>query len=490
MTGLGAVAAWTSPLLVIAVVARVAGGSVEAPLFVLAVSAAPLLALLAVPGPRRTPSGLAATIGLLTVVCMLGAGFRAVADVGHALGLETGATLGSVVALVAVTTVWRDDHRVAATALVLGVGALLLALVMLAGAAALSPWAAWSRVASRGAFELGGRSEWTREGAQFPHLTTLTFTEPHRITAVADVVLRVTERDRATAERERRLAPGESLLLRPGDTLAIPAGARVRFEQGRRVPGAPPSGVTWADGAQAPRSRLFAWWAGLTLTLAGGALMIVRPLGPPSRASAVLGPATVLTLVLAAAGWGVYAVDAAPELSIGVPAASLLVRLAPVVADEPWRSRIVTAIALALLALFLGAAASLRRCVVDLVEAGSGGLGASSRRRVVEATTWVVMVGAAVAASRVIADGFTLLVHGSGLAAAVLIGPLLTIGESPAADRARARGALAGGLIFVIVAALGRWPALTGVTHDVARYPALVAAPCAWLVATFSRRAE
>ena len=490
MTGLGAVAAWTSPMLVVAVVARAAAGGIETPLFVLAVLAAPMLALLAKPRPRGARSGFVTTLSLVTVVCVLGAGFRVVADLGHVLGLEVGATLGSVVALVLVTTVWRDHHRVAATALVLGAAALLVALLIVGLAAAVTPWTAWSRVASRSAFALGERSEWTRDGARLPPSTTLTFVEPHRITAATDALVRVTEHDRVTSVRERRLAAGDSLQLRPGDTLEIPAGARLRFEPGRRVPGAPASGVTWADGAGAPRARLLSGWAGLTLTLIGGALMIVRPAAPLSRASAVWGPGVVFLVTLAATCWGVYAVDAAPELALEVPASSLLVRLAPVVADEPWRARILTAIVLALLAVFLGCAAGLRRCLVDLVAAGSPDLAESTRRRAVEAATWVAMVLAAAATSLVVRDPFALLLQGSGLAAAILLGPLLTMGDGVGVERARAKGALAGGLIFVVVAALARWPAAAGPLDALARYPALVAAPGAWLVANVSKSAQ
>ena len=486
MTGIGAVAAWASPVLVVAVVAHVSAGGLEAPLFVLAALAAPLLALLASPERRGTSSGFATTLGLVSVVCVLAAGFRAVADVGHVLGLETGATLGSALVLVLVTTVWRDHHRVAATALVLGAGALLVALVMLGASAAVSPWTAWSRVASRGAFELGERSEWTREGAQFPQLTTLTFTEPHKITAATDTLLRVTERDRTTTVRERRLAAGESLLVRPGDSLAIPAGARLRFEAGRRVPGAPPSGVVWADGEGVSRRRLLVWWVGLTLTLAGGALMIVRSVAAPSRASAVGGPAVMFTIVLASTCWGVYAIATAPELSLGVPTAALLVRLAPVVADEPWRSRILASIVLALLALFLASAAALRHSLVDLTTTDP----ASVRRRLVEAATWVVMVVVAAGVSPLAADGFTLLALGAGLATTVHLGPLLVRGQGPGVDSARAKGALVGAVIFVLLALLARWSGPLGLIGAVIQYPALVAAPTAWLVATLARGGE
>jgi hypothetical protein len=485
MTGIGAVAAWASPVLVVAVVAHVTAGGLEAPLFVLAALAAPLLALLASPERPVTSSGFATTLGLVSVVCVLGAGFRTVADVGQVLGLETGATVGAVLVLVLVTTVWRDHHRVAATALVVGWGALLVALVMLAGSAGVAPWTAWSRVASRGTFELGPRSEWTREGAQFGEPTTLTFTEPHRIVALSDAVVRVTERDRGTAVRDRKLAAGESLALRPGDSLAIPAGVRLRFEAGRRIPGAP-SGVAWADGTGVSRRRLSVWWVGLTLTLAGGALMIVRPVPSPSRASAVGGPAVVFTIVVAATCWGLYAIDTAPELTLGVPAAAQLVRLAPVVADEPWRSRILASIVLALLALFLAAAAALRHSLIDLTAAGT----TTVRRRLIEAAAWIVMVVAAAGTSLLATDGFTLLLHGAGLATAVLLGPLLVSGTGPTVDSARAKGALVGALIFVLLALLARWVGPLGLIGVVTQYPALLAAPAAWLVAILSRRGE
>ena len=95
MKGIGAVAAWMSPVLGVAVVARVTAGGVEAPLFVLAVLLAPLLALLAAEGPRPARSGFAFTIALAIVACALGAGFRAVTDLARVLGVEAGVSLGA-----------------------------------------------------------------------------------------------------------------------------------------------------------------------------------------------------------------------------------------------------------------------------------------------------------------------------------------------------------------------------------------------------------
>lgn len=489
MMGVGAVAAWTSPALVVAVVARVTAGGVEAPLFVLAVLAAPLLALLAEPGPRAAPSGFEFAIGLVTVACVLGAGFRAISDLGHVLGLETGAVLGSAVALVLVITVWSHPHRVAAVAVVLGAAGLVIAVGILGVAVGASPWAVWHRVASRSAFELGPRSAWTQGGAPFLEPITLRFTEPHQITAATAGVFRVTEHDRpAEVVREWRLASGESLMLRLGDTLSIPAGARVRFEPGKRVPGSPASGVAWADRPGTPRARLPAWWLGLTVTLAGGALMLVRPAGSLSPTAALLSPVTVLGVTLGAACWGVYAVDVAPEVSIGAPAAASLIHLVPVVADEPWRSRMLAAIVLALVALLLASAAALRQCLVDVGARGGGWVAATARRRVFGAATWSVVVVAAAAGSALAATGWSLLLWGAGLAAATLLGPLVATGGRPGFERARAKGVLAGGLLFVVLAASAHWLApLHGVLDVVGQYPALVAVPGAWLVATLAR---
>ena len=488
MTGLGAIAAWTSPALVVAVVARVTAGGIEAPLFILAVLAAPLLALLAEPGPRVAPSGFVSTIGLVTVACVLGAGFCTIADLGQVLGLETGAVLGSAVALVLVTTVWSGHRSVAATAVVLGAGALVIAVGILGVSVGASPWAAWSRVASRGAFELGARSAWTQEGVAFLEPITLTFTEPHQIKAATPGVFRVTERDRpAVVVRERRLAAGESLMLRPGDTLSVPTGARVRFEAGRRVPGSPPSGVAWADRPGAPRAPLLAWWLGLLVTLAGGALVLVRPAAPPSRAAALLGPAIVLGVALAATCWGVYAVDAAPELSIGARAAASLIRLVPVVADEPWRSRLLAAVVLALVALLLASAAALRQRLVDLGAGGGGRIAATLRRGVLRAVMWGVLVVAAAAAGPLAGNGWTLLLWGMGLAAATVLGPLVATTDAPGFERARARGAVAGGVLFVVLAAAHTLVPLHGALDAVAQHPALVAVPGAWLVTALSR---
>ena len=237
--------------------------------------------------------------------------------------------------------------------------------------------------------------------------TTLTFTESHRVTAVTAGVYRVAERDRAPMTlREWRLSAGDSLALRPGDQVSIPVGARVRFEAGKRVPGAPVSGVAWADRPGAPTAGRLAGWLGLTVTLTGGALALVRPVAPPSRAAALLAPATVLAVVLAAAVWGVYAVDAAPELSIGAPPSASLAGLPAAVAGHPWRARLLGATVVALGSLLVASAAALRQRLVDLAELAGGRAGSWARRPLIGIVAWLIVVGAAATGSTWIVDGW------------------------------------------------------------------------------------
>jgi hypothetical protein len=487
MRGAAALAAWTGPALVVAVVARVTTGGVEAPLFVLAVLAAPLLAWLAGPWARAAPAGLPLVVGLVVAACALGAGLRILVDLGHLLGVETGVTLGaSIVLVLGVTTRSRGDGVVVG-ALALGSGALVAAVIALGVIVDTPPWLAWARVASHGGFELGPHSPWTGEGGQVLEPITLTFTEPHRVTSVAAGLYHVIERDRGTSTvRERRLAAGDSLMLRPGDSLAVPAGARLRFEAGKRLPGAPESGVAWADRPGVPRARLMVEWVGLVVTLTGGAIALLRPTSPLSRPAVLAGPVTVLAVVWAATCWGIYAVATAPELSIGAPPVAALARLGRVVSGEPRNSRLVAAVVVALVALLLASAGALRRRLAELAALESGRLAAPAHRAGLGAAVWGVLLAAAAAGSVAVVDAWSLLLQGAGLAAATLVGPLLATGDAAHLDRARAAGALTGALLFVGPAAAAHW--LWPSSAAVLEYPALVAVPGAWLVAALVRR--
>src|SRR5207245_659515 len=88
------------------------------------------------------------------------------------------------------------------------------------------------------------RPWWRSSPSSSARPIALDFTEGHRVTALSPATYRVVEPGRF---REWQLRPGETLSLRAGDRLVLDAGARLRFEAGKRIPGAPASGVVWAD---------------------------------------------------------------------------------------------------------------------------------------------------------------------------------------------------------------------------------------------------
>ena len=107
--------------------------------------------------------------------------------------------------------------------------------------------------------------------------------------------------------------------MRPGDRLALAAGTRIRFEPGKRVPGSAASGVAWAEPPERRSPGTAAHALGTALTLVGGALALLPPLGPLAWRGAAAGPALLLALTLAAICWGTYAVYVAPELALAAP---------------------------------------------------------------------------------------------------------------------------------------------------------------------------
>jgi len=493
MTGTSAIAGWTGPAILVAVVARVTSGGVDAPLFILAALAAPLLALL-VPPPRTPPSPAALPIALVVTVCVLGSAMRAVTDLGRVAGWPAWAALASAVALACVPALPRVPRRAPAIALGVGAVALVSAVAGLGHVVHASPWAAWSRVASRGAFELHADSAWTREGFGAVAPVSFTSADAQRITVMTAGVYRVTEHDRVQPiVREWRLASGDSLALRPGDVLAIPVGGRVRFESGTRLPALAASGTTWADGAATSmaRARSVAGWTALVVTLVGGALVVVRPLTPLSAGAVVVGPVAVLAVVSAAAAWAIHAVDVAPELSIGMPPGASLVRLIPTAIAEPWRSRVLIALVVALVALLVGAATALQQRVGDLVVLRGDRAPAALRRPGVRSGVWVLLVAVAGAAG-VWVDGWSLLMQGMGLGSAAVLGPLIATGDAADARRASLAGAVAGAVVFLVTPHAADWLAMfpAAIVGLITRYPALVAVPAAWLVATAVRAVD
>src|SRR5262249_5340013 len=182
------------------------------------------------------------------------------------------------------------------------------------------PLGAWERIASRTAFRFPPDSQWVAPGRDAGLVRgrgPLVLDDEQRITAPAGGVLRARSAGASRpVETEWALAPGQSVVLHSGDRLdprALPP--RVSFEAGKRVPGAPPSGMAWAAG------RRVDWWsrAGLGVTLVLGAFALLRAgaTEAPGRSSIALLGGGLVAALLWAHGWASYALLAAPDLLLG-----------------------------------------------------------------------------------------------------------------------------------------------------------------------------
>jgi hypothetical protein len=230
---------------------------------------------------------------------------------------------------------------------------------------------------------------------------------------------------------------------------------------------------------------------GAAVTLVGGALALIVPAatarrGAPAPASlpptspsrlpasgSLPAPASLLFIALTGVSWGVYAMYAAPELSIGSGPLTAIVQLAPVVEPE-LAAALVTVVGLGMLALVCAVACGLWQRTREIAAAWSGG------RAVIVVVGWLALCAVALGASVRPTDPWAAWLAGVGFLAATWVAPSLAARE-PLAARI---GAIVGAVTFVAVAvtaAVAGWPV-------VAAYPALVAAPLAWLTAIVVRR--
>jgi hypothetical protein len=460
MTALAAVAVWLQPVLLAAVVVSVTAGDAAAPWLALGVLIAPLVALLAPEARPARANPVARAAVAVAVTLVLAADFVLAADTAALFGSAPWMGVLLAAALALLVPLLPGARRASAPVLVLAAGALLLPLVSVAVTTGTTPWAAWSGGASRSALTFSETSGWVRDGERFARAARLTFAEGQRVTALSPGTYRVVERDAAPPTvREWRLAAGESLTLRPGDELSLEAGARVRFEAGRRVPGAPASGVAWADAPDRGLAML-PGALGTLATLVGGALALV----PSARRgpTAMAAPLALLVATTTAIGWGIYAGATAPDLALGgslpAPMLRLLVR-----ALGPRTGAPLTVLAVAALAtLLITAVVALRG---RLVVAGGPA-----------PVLWAVTVILAAVLAVAPLDPWRLLGLGLGLTAAAGT-PLRFAGAGDAATAGSVVGVLAFvALIGLPVVAPGAapWP------EALARDPALVAMILGW----------
>jgi len=325
-----ALAIWCAPALIVPLATQVFAAAPTGPLLGSSALAAALLA-----GWARAPSAAALprVVGASVLTTVAGllilANFLVVADVARGLGAERWHGLAVAVSLVLVV-LWWPTARWRPSALVVSVALLAVAFVMIAVTTSVTPWRAWSRLASSAALAFTERSDWVREGRALPRSVRLTVPEAQHVTALSSAAWRVVDHDDGgIAMRERQVAPGDELTVRSGDQLLLPAGARLRFEAGRRVPGAPVSGVAWADAsAQSPLTAVVAGVATI-VTLVGGGVIVLAASKPvmPSLVVRVAAPSLALVVVLVTACWGIYAADIAPELTLAAPPAAAFIGL-------------------------------------------------------------------------------------------------------------------------------------------------------------------
>jgi hypothetical protein len=457
MTAARPVAAWLQPVLLLALVHGVTAGAPDAPWLALAALVAPLVALLH-PRDAGAPPPATTAVAAVSVALVLGADFLVAADAAVLLGGAPwhGAGLATAGALLALA--WPSLRRATGLAVVLAAAALLLPLLGVAAVAGAAPWTAWRASGSRPAPTFSERGAWTAGGERFARAATLAFAEGQRVTAPDGGVVRVVERDGARPTvREWRLAAGEALTLRPGDELSVPAGTRLAFEPGARVPGAPDSGVAWAD-PPARGPRMLPGAVGALVTVLGGALALVTTAGGGARAAGA--PVLLLVAVSAAVGWGLYAAAAAPELALGGSLVAPLLRLPPLAVGAGAGRALAAVAGAGLLVLLLTGAAALGE---RLTGPHAGGL------------VWLGVVAVAAGLTAWPADPWRVFAAGLGLAAAAWAPAQLLGGGPPAAA-----ASVVGGVAFGALAALPALAPAPAWLDALVRYPALLAAPVAW----------
>lgn len=358
-----------------------------------------------------------------------------------------------------------------AAALAVAGGGLALGVAMLASDPV--PVRPWRAVGSRSALTFAPTSAWTTTGGPImgpePEVR-LRALERQSVVALADGRLRVELWDGGRLDREVR--GGAVVVLDPGDQLVAPRGFPLRFEPGRRIPGAPDTGPAWLDPASpSPTGWGLAGWA---LSLTAGALGLA-----PVHRLLVTGHAVAPGALLAVAGaggtalWALYVVWLVPEVYAGGVLSAEGLQLPAAALPPAWRAAGGTLARVAFGAGVLAAAWA----ALEALDAP--GRGAPPRRTlllrggVLAAATGLTLASSARAA--------TVLLHALGLAAVAAPAAVLVGWRERLSPRAVTLGALAGTLAFVVLV-LARPAGRPGMlAAPLAAWPALGAVPVAAL---------
>jgi hypothetical protein len=495
ISGARTLSVWLTPAAWLALPGLVLEGGPDGVWAGLLLLIAPLLALSVSGGDARAAQpardALFPVVVFLLVAGLLLWGSLALAgDAAAWLGAPRWQGIGVAAGGAWLLVLWRRAARLVPWLLLAFLLGLAISLVILARGSALGPLAAWQRVASQPAFRFPASSPWVSAGRELRAgrgQGVLVFEEEHRVTAGGPAQVHVRARDGArVSESDWDLQAGQSVTLRPGDELTWPPGARLRFEAGKAVPGAPPSGISWADGRGADASRRW----GLFLTLVGGALALIGfgATGRAGRGEMAAVGAVLIAVFLWGLGWAVYCALSAPDIFLGGIALERLVR-PPSLSEASGRFALLLVPA-AGLASFFASSVSLRERIGSLDVTGGGEIGH-------DLGLWSAIIGAAALASFWPSEPWVLVQIALGIAASTLAPAVLL---PPPAIRAR-WGTLAGlvGLaIFGTLALAGQWSgggSLGGIGGGMGgwmglplAYPAVAAAPVATAVLWMARR--
>ncbi len=478
---------WITPALLFSVPAELLVRGSEGLWIALLVVVAPLLGLLLVTPPRdAAPPHPASTFPLaLMGFVLLWANLLLVGDVTRSLGLSRPTGILVVAGSMFVVTMWAPARRRGLALALPALLALLIPLGVVVERADRLPLAAWSHAASLPAFRFSSESPWVTEGrpvAPRPGTDTLLFEEEHRVTSVAGGPLRILVSDRGRVQiQEWTLAAGQSVTVRPGDRLVVEPGRSLRFEANKRIPGAPASGIRWADPPRPLLSMAFLSVLGSGLTILGGAtaLLAFRRSLPISRAGAAIEGAGYVLVLAWALGWATYTAVVAPELFLGGITPEKLFELpALALRGSPW-GRLLGAFVItgALFALLTSASALRSRLALGGLEGRDLGL-------------WGGVLGLASLGSFWPLDPWRMLLMAFGLGASTLA-PLAWVGIPRERPQAISLAVGTGLAVFLALALLGEILPARGVWAEMfLSYPALAASPIASFLLWRARRLE
>ncbi|HEV8675974.1 MAG TPA: hypothetical protein VGX21_18195 [Methylomirabilota bacterium] len=291
-------------------------------------------------GRRRWPSAALQPLAVATAgsaFLFVWAQLAALGELGRALGWPRPLPIGVAVIALALAA-WRREAGAPAAAFGAALALMGLVVPLIAVLAATDPvWPrVWAEVASRPDLVFAADGPWVRDGHPVHGVgreLMLPVTEEQRVVLLGRGPVRVEAWEGGTS-RQHIAAPVD-LTLRPGDRLVVPDGFPVRFEAGRRIPGAPPSGIAWADLPERPydQGRL----VGLGVALAFGALGLapghaLLPAGRAGDRAAVLAAALAIVGLAASLLWSLYAAWLVPEVYLGGVAGSEVYELPGAVA--------------------------------------------------------------------------------------------------------------------------------------------------------------